>query len=161
MNKILPNATIKHSTTFSKNKLPQLYHTLKVVMHEVMEKELIDLNQVAITTDHWTSRANDSYMSVILHYISLDFALKKFTLEVCLFKERHTCINIAKALDNTLSYPESSKKIPNKLCVIDQASNMACALNNSVSIITKEEGSVTWSDHKLNTALQRTVEGTL
>jgi hypothetical protein len=160
MNKILPNATIKHSTTFSKNKLPQLYHTLKVVMHEVMEKELIDLNQVAITTDHWTSRANDSYMSVTLHYISPDFALKKFTLEVCLFKERHTGINIAKALDNTLSYPESLKKIPNKLCVIDQASNMACALNNSVSLITKEEGSVTCSDHKLNTALRRTVEGT-
>ena len=106
MNKIVPNAIIKHSTTFSKNKLPQLYHTLKVVMHEVMEEELIDLNQVAITTDHWTSRANDSYMSVTLHYISPDFALKKFTLEVCLFKERHTCINISKAFDNTLSYPE-------------------------------------------------------
>ena len=38
---------------------------------------------------------------------------------------------------------------------------MACALNNCVSLITKEESSVTCSDHKLNTALQRTVEGTL
>ena len=37
---------------------------------------------------------------------------------------------------------------------------MACALDNSVFLITKEEGSATCSDHKLNIALQRTVEGT-
>ena len=90
MNRVLPNATInnnKHSTTSSKNKLPQLYNILKGAMHQVMKKELMDLNQVAITTDHWTSRANESYMSVTLHYILPDFDLKKFTLEVCQFKE--------------------------------------------------------------------------
>ncbi|XP_065645770.1 uncharacterized protein LOC136076223 [Hydra vulgaris] len=38
---------------------------------------------------------------------------------------------------------------------------MACASNKSMSLITKEEGSVTWSNHKPNTVLQRTVEGTL
>ena len=37
---------------------------------------------------------------------------------------------------------------------------MACALDNSVSLMTKEESSVTCSDHKLNIVLQRAVKGT-
>ena len=74
-----------------------------------------------------------------LNYISPDLFLKKFTLEVCLFKERHTGIKIAKALNNTLLNPESLRKIPNKLCVVDQPSNMAYALDNSVSLMTKQE----------------------
>ena len=36
---------------------------------------------------------------------------------------------------------------------------MVCALDNSVSLMAKEEGSVTCSDHKLNIALEKTVEG--
>ena len=42
----------------------------------------------------------------------------------------------------------------------DQASNSAFPLDNSVSLMTKEEGSVTCSDHKLKIALQTTVEDT-
>ena len=48
---MLPNTTIKLSTTFSKNKLPQLCNTLKSVMHQAKNEELMDLNQVTITTN--------------------------------------------------------------------------------------------------------------
>ena len=102
MNRILSNATIKHSTTFSKNKFPQLYKILKGAMHQVMEKELMDFNQVSITTDHWTSRANKSYMSETLHYISPDSYRNSHWK--CLYSKSDTLVSRLQTHSQTLNH---------------------------------------------------------
>ena len=78
----------------------------------------MNLNQVTITTDHWTSRANESYMSETLHYLAR-LCPKETHIGSVPIQREHTAVNIAKALDNTLSNPELLRETPNKLCAVD------------------------------------------
>jgi hypothetical protein len=45
------------------------------------------------TTDMWTSRTAESYMSFTIHWISDDYELKTRTLQVC-FKLNITCVSV-------------------------------------------------------------------
>jgi hypothetical protein len=42
-----------------------------------LEKDLADVDGVGFTTDGWTSRNNDPYQLLTLHYITKDFKLKR------------------------------------------------------------------------------------
>ena len=66
----------KHSTTYS----DQVGRTAKEVLKEV--KEVVAKHcdvSAAITTDLWTSRARDSYISITLHFIDKNFRLHRYT----------------------------------------------------------------------------------
>jgi hypothetical protein len=47
-------------------------------VEEVFQKDLPDVTTVAFTTDGWTSRQNDPYQSLTVHYISKEFELKRY-----------------------------------------------------------------------------------
>ena len=64
-----PRITVKAATTFSRNKLPRLYKAMQEVFHDRTLKDLKDCPGVGFTTDLWTSRANDAFMSFTLPYI--------------------------------------------------------------------------------------------
>jgi hypothetical protein len=50
---------------------------LRKALKAELEKDLKDVNGVGLTTDGWTSRNNDPYQSLTLHYINKDFNLKR------------------------------------------------------------------------------------
>jgi hypothetical protein len=72
-----PRVQIKSSSTFRRNKCPLLYQNLRKALKAELEKDLKDVNGVGLTTDGWTSRNNDPYQSLTLHYINKDFNLKR------------------------------------------------------------------------------------
>jgi hypothetical protein len=63
---------------FSRFKLPLLYQNVKQVVDKQLEKELAGVDLVAFTSDCWTSRSNDPYISLTLHYITEEFDLRRY-----------------------------------------------------------------------------------
>ena len=61
------------------------------------------MGKVALTTDMWTSEANDSYLGLSCHYLSQEFELKSVCLAVESFSGWYTGVNIASGTSNILS----------------------------------------------------------
>lgn len=58
------------------------------------------------TTDEWTSRAIESYLSLTIHYITSDFNMHYFMLNLHQVKQSHTTENIKKHITGMLKYLE-------------------------------------------------------
>ena len=131
-------------------------------LNDILETELPTCHQVALTADHWTSRNNDAYMAVTLHYMNKDFVLKKYLLAVTPFPERHTGRNIGEALDIVVRrFDALAADDLVRVAVVDQAANIRSGLEHSEmveSIGSGKEKSYTCTDHRLNTCLMNTVE---
>lgn len=56
----------------------------------------------AVTTDGWTSRANQSYLSLTVQYIDEEWTLQSHLLEIHQFAEAHTGDNLATELQGML-----------------------------------------------------------
>jgi hypothetical protein len=72
-----PKVTVKSSGTFRRRKCQLLHKSVKKAVDDVLEKDLPEVNGVAFTTDGWTSRQNDPFQSLTLHYVSKNFELKR------------------------------------------------------------------------------------
>ncbi|KAK6175202.1 hypothetical protein SNE40_013713 [Patella caerulea] len=103
--------------------LPRLYENKKTELAEALK----DINYVGLTTDHWTSRSNDAYMSLTCHFLTMDYKLKDYCLSVSHSPESHTGENISKAIVSEVKnwMPNMNKM---KIYVVsDKASNMKAA----------------------------------
>lgn len=76
--------------TFSNGFLTTVYNEVK----DKVVRELESSDTVAITTDGWTSAANESYMSLTVHFINRDCELKSFALECRKFPQSSTAVNV-------------------------------------------------------------------
>lgn len=96
-------------------------------MKATLEKEMKDdlkeaAAAVAITTDIWTSLANDAYISMTASYITPQWIMKTPTLADSQLTERHTKEVIIEKLDTlTTEWGIKDKVVA---CVHDAASNM-------------------------------------
>lgn len=143
-----PRLIVKHSTTFAKYKMPLLYGNVMDVITAVVESEVIKCNQVAFTTDCWTSKAEDPYITLTLHYINEKFELQKFVLNFENFAGRHNGYNISQSLDAMIKEFPNLAKVEKRVMVHDAAANMKSAINqlpNATSLLC--------ADHLLNTSL--------
>ena len=64
------------------------------------EKLRREVSALALTTDIWTSSANDVYISLTAHYISPDWVLCSCVLETQVFPGHHTGCNISNKLQS-------------------------------------------------------------
>lgn len=94
--------------------------------NEETKKQLKDRN-LAMTTDNWTSIANEGYITVTAHFLDDEFVLKSRVLATVAMPERHTGVNIADRLvDIVGKFDIQASKI--KSVVRDGASSMdVCA----------------------------------
>ncbi|XP_048852654.1 E3 SUMO-protein ligase ZBED1-like [Brienomyrus brachyistius] len=83
---------------FSKVELPRLYNACRAEV----EKDVRSVVHYALTTDLWTSRATQPYMSVTIHYISKDWILRARCLQTAYFPDDHTGAMIAQGLRDAL-----------------------------------------------------------
>ena len=65
----------------------------------VVEKGLNNVNDVAITTDGWTSLATESYVTVTVHYITKEWQMKSAVLDTSELDEHHSAENLAIRLE--------------------------------------------------------------
>ncbi len=59
-------------------------------------------NTINVTTDLWTSRRNDSYISVTISWLDQEMKLYEALIDVKLLPSPHTSENIKKCLENIL-----------------------------------------------------------
>jgi len=86
------------------------------------------MDKVALTTDMWTSEANDFYLGLSCHHLSQEFELKSLCLAVAPFPGQHTGVNIASGISNILSEYAIDQSTVSAV-ITDNASNMDLAVH--------------------------------
>ncbi len=81
-------------TYFSETAVPKMYNTVKTLI----KMELMNVDYFSATTDMWSSVNMTSYMSLTVHYLSMEWTLKSRCLETVFMPENHTSDNISDAL---------------------------------------------------------------
>lgn len=129
INHLEPRYTIPSRKTFSNKVLIDMYNEV----HAKVKEELHLASYVAITTDMWTSIANEDYMAVTAHFYSGEKYALKMThrcLEVVPFTEiSHTADNLIAFLSKVLSDWDIVSKVV--AVVRDNGPDITAALNRS------------------------------
>jgi hypothetical protein len=128
-----PRVTVKSKSALTKRMLPLLKRNLKEAMDKLLAKDLPQLGGVAFTSDIWSSRALNSYISLTMHYVDKDWKLRKFLMGCSNFDERHTAVEIGQKLDRmieAINLPSDSSLT----MVTDGGSNMVKAAKESPNI---------------------------
>lgn len=86
-------------------------------------------NHFGVTTDLWSSVAQDSYLSLTAHFISPDFEYKQACLRAVPFNGSHTCPEIAAVISNCLQAWEIYNKL--HIVVRDNGSNFVAGLRDA------------------------------
>lgn len=112
--------------------VPSRPHIMSILRQQYLSliekvRHSIEMKHVAITSDIWTSTATEAYITVTAHFIDEDWNLVSRVLSTKAMPERHTGLNIADRIRETLE----EYKIPTNLVsgiVHDNASSMATAV---------------------------------
>ncbi|XP_047038385.1 zinc finger BED domain-containing protein 4-like [Helicoverpa zea] len=108
--------------------LPSMYQQ---VFNETKTKMTEEAKSVCLTTDCWTSKANESYMAITAHYIDQNYILKSLLLQCEVLPGHHTAINLAAQLRKCASTWNITDKIT--IVVSDNASNIVSAITTELN----------------------------
>ena len=97
-----PRLTVKDRITYAR-KLPQRLEEVQRKVAEKLAECKDNILSASFTSDMWTSRANDSFLSLTIHYVDGDFILRHFVLHCDPFAGTHNADSIAKTLDEQIS----------------------------------------------------------
>ena len=118
-----PRYEIPSRKTFTQRVLPALYVKVKESVATVVSLA----EWYAITTDCWTSCANNSFIGVTFHTISNDWQLQHLVLENVELPDKHTAENLAASLEDILKQWElDSTKLSG--ATVDNAANIQKAV---------------------------------
>lgn len=117
-----PNYELPTRQTISNSFIPSLYEECVLRVKEVVSQ----VSSVSLTTDAWTSRTNDSFVAITIHFVDDDFKMRSVLLKCAHFDDSHTSVNLAKDLKNVAEEWGLEKKI--LLAVTDNASNIKSAI---------------------------------
>lgn len=108
--------------------LPSLYND------EVqrVSDQLSEAKYVSLTTDLWTSRKTQGFITVTTHFISPEWELKSMVLETPRMSKSHTAENIAEEISRVCN----KWNIKEKVCsvVTDNAANMSSAITHHLKL---------------------------
>ncbi|XP_076281274.1 E3 SUMO-protein ligase ZBED1-like isoform X2 [Lasioglossum baleicum] len=103
LNNAEPRYQIPSSATFETNIIPRMYEDLKNDIRKKIHANLAEGELVfAFTADGWTSRSIESYLSLTVHYISKDFKMCHFMLNLTELTESHTAEHLETVLLTSL-----------------------------------------------------------
>ena len=89
-----PKYKLPSRTYFSDNVIPELYKET----HATVLNELKAASMVSLTTDGWTSRATESYITITAHFIDSSWHMRNYVLQTRPLFETHTAENLANVL---------------------------------------------------------------
>ncbi|CAL9689321.1 unnamed protein product [Knipowitschia caucasica] len=142
-----PRYKLPSKKYFSKVALPALYEDARTEVSNALSS----VEFFASTTDMWSSRTSDPYLSLTIHYVDKDWKLQNKCLETSFFPDDHTGENIAKGLKEFLnSWKLGEEK---QVCVTtDNGANVvkATALNNWTRL--------SCFGHRLHIAIERSMK---
>ena len=135
----------------SKKLLPTRYHEEKANLIIALQTA----EYVAITTDQWTSKANDGYTTYTCHHIDDQWQMKSAVLSTRSERKRHTAVNLAEDITKCLEEFDLVQKV--SAVVTDNAKNAT----NSVAIAEAQdevEGGQRCFAHTLNLIIKHSLE---
>lgn len=102
--------------------LPTLYYDIK----NKVKSKLDSVEHISLTTDTWTSRNGEGYMSLTAHFINEKWEMESCLLECFCLTDRHTAENLSQ---NLLTFA-TDWNIKDKVdaVITDGAANMAAAI---------------------------------
>ena len=112
------------SRTFVMNCLKERYAAMK---HKLQESFRL-CDNLALTSDIWTSCATQAYVTITAHYITEDWRIQSYVLCTCEMPERHTGVNIATRLREVTEMWNIDDEHVSAV-VTDNASNMSVAVD--------------------------------
>jgi hypothetical protein len=121
-----PRYVMPSRKTFSEDVIPKLHS-------DIVTKVKSDVNSavsLTVTTDAWTSRANQAYLSYTAHFLTPDFSPRNYCLKVENSDDSHAAINLAKSLSDCVSEwtTEDQRNNMKIIVVSDNAANIQAAL---------------------------------
>ena len=85
-----------------------------------------EVHFMAVTTDIWTSRANDAYLSLTMHFVDSSWDMVSYVLATAPFPEHHTAVNIVDKVKQVMV--EFNVESHRLLAIVhDQCANMQLA----------------------------------
>ena len=140
-----------HFKVPSRTHLQSVLRRKHALAREAVQRELISVPGLSITTDLRTSRASQGYASFTVHYINEEWNLASCLLETAYMPEEHTAVNI---VAKTLTCLEKFNVPATKMIslVHDQASNMKAASRKLQDEIKGFEG-ILCAAHRLQTCV--------
>lgn len=126
LHELNPAYEIPSRKTVTNVMLPAAYVNAK----QIVEQKLQDIRTVCLTTDCWTSAANESYMAVTGHFITKEYKLQSVLLECANFSGPHTSANLSTALIKIRDKFSLNNKI--LIVVTDNAPNIKNAVTGTL-----------------------------
>ncbi|XP_041834229.1 E3 SUMO-protein ligase ZBED1-like [Melanotaenia boesemani] len=122
-----PKYSIPSRPHFSQMVMPELYRQVKAHVVAVLG----EATNVAITTDRWTSRATQSYVTITAHVITAEWEMVSFVLQTHPLFEKHSGSNIAQVLRDSVSEWKLERPKHGIAVVTDNARNMDVAVREA------------------------------
>ncbi|KAL3973548.1 chromosome alignment-maintaining phosphoprotein 1 [Sarotherodon galilaeus] len=127
MNVLEPRYNIPSRAHFSEKVVPSMYEQQK---SKVMA-ELSQASSVGLTTDGWTSRATENYVTVTAHYITAEWEIRSPVLQTRPLYESHTGTNLAHLLTEAVAEWRIERPNTNIPVTTDNAKNQINAVNEA------------------------------
>ncbi|KAM9350016.1 E3 SUMO-protein ligase ZBED1 [Symphorus nematophorus] len=125
-----PRYKIPSRKHFSGTVIPALYEEIR----RGIVKELSDTAYVALTTDGWTSRATESFLTVTVHYITSEWEMKSCVLQTRPLYESHTSEYLSEALTEAVTEWKLQRDGSTIPVTTDNAKNMVNAVNATAGL---------------------------
>lgn len=110
----------------SRNTVLQRINLLYYKVKNTVIENIAKLDWLSVTTDCWTSRKTEPYITVTVHGITDDWKFARYTLATRGMPERHTAQNLSRKLDEVLEEYNIKDKIV--AVVHDNAANITNAV---------------------------------
>ena len=141
-----PSYVMKSRQYFAELLVTSLYETEK----EQLLQELLKVDFVGVTTDGWTSRNTESYITITCHFVNDKWDMCNYVLQTRIMSQSHTGENLAAELNQAFCEWNIMGKVV--ALVTDNASNMvSCSQEISLPRIG-------CFAHTLNLASQRALK---
>lgn len=118
-----PSYKMPDRKTISKSLVPAAYEECKANVIS----ELKNVRHVTLTSDCWSSCAQDSFLALTAHFVTEDFRLESALLDCQVTEGSHTRFNLSRQIRNITDSFELSDKVV--MIVTDNASNISNAVN--------------------------------
>lgn len=122
-----PRYNIPSRTHFSEKIVPDLYEQEK----KKVVDELSRASSVALTTDGWTSRGTESYVTITAHFITADWEMRSPVLQTRPLYESHTGTHLAQVLTQAVEEWKIKRPSTNIPVTTDNAKNQINAVNEA------------------------------
>ena len=113
-----PRYTLPSRRSLMRTTLPELFQNAQASVKLSLE----EADDITLTTDIWTSRASEAYMSLTCHFIDKNWQIRSYILDTSHLVGSHTADVIAKTLTTVIEEWGISRKI--QAVVTDNAANM-------------------------------------